>query len=429
MSTARFGKRPRSHTIVLVANVLVAATLIVVGVAVVWANNKVGERLVVNIDGASPATPGATTPEGSPVEEWNLDTSGLRAENFLLTGSDNGACPDKGDGTAGGIGDRTSFGERSDTIMVLRVDPAVNDVAVLSFPRDLWVNIAGTTRQARINSAFDSKDPNRLIRTINDNFGVPIDHYVNVNLCAFKEIVDSVGGVRIPFSFRTKDEKVGFREVGPGCVELRGSQALAYVRSRTGYRYFDESKQKWLSDPTGDIGRINRQQDFLRRSMQRALDQGTTNPATANALLNVALNRVITDDRLTPRDLLSLAQAMRNLDTSGVNSYTVEWAMRRIGGESVLIPVIDTESMQAIFALFRGERSDATVSGEVGGDDGASAPPLTRTASIDISPLVHLLIDALVRTDVDRAATDTTLPIAPVQERLGVFPPNDPACR
>lgn len=423
---ARSALRPRSHVVVLVVNLVVASALIITGLLVLWANNKVGDRLVVNIDGG---TTSPTTPDGAPIEGWNYDTSSLRARNFLLTGSDNGACPDKGDGTAGGIGDRESFGERSDTIMVLRVDPTINDVAVLSFPRDLWVNIAGTTRQARINSAFDSKDPNRLIRTIDDNFGVPIDHYVNVNLCAFKEIVDSVGGVKIPFSYRTKDEKVGFREVGPGCVELRGSQALAYVRSRTGYRYYDEAKQKWLSDPTGDIGRINRQQDFLRRSMQRALDRGTTNPATANALLNVALNRVITDDRLTPRDLLSLAQAMRNLDTSGVSSYTVEWSMRRIGGESVLIPVTDTESMQAIFAVFRGEGDVARVSADAGADGDAFAPPSMRTASIDIVPLAHVLIDALTRPDADRSSTDTTLPTAPVQERLGVFPPNDPACR
>ena len=423
---ARTALRPRSHVVVLVVNLVVAGALIITGLLVLWANNKVGDRLVVNIDGG---TTSPTTPGGAPVEGWNYDTSSLRARNFLLTGSDNGACPDKGDGTAGGIGDRESFGERSDTIMVLRVDPTINDVAVLSFPRDLWVNIAGTTRQARINSAFDSKDPNRLIRTIDDNFGVPIDHYVNVNLCAFKEIVDSVGGVKIPFSYRTKDEKVGFREVGPGCIELRGSQALAYVRSRTGYRYYDEAKQKWLSDPTGDIGRINRQQDFLRRSMQRALDRGTTNPATANALLNVALNRVITDDRLTPRDLLGLAQAMRNLDTSGVSSYTVEWSMRRIGGESVLIPVTDTESMQAIFAVFRGEGDVARVSADAGADGDAFAPPSMRTASIDIVPLAHVLIDALTRPDADRSSTDTTLPTAPVQERLGVFPPNDPACR
>jgi len=411
MTESRTPPRPRSHVVVMVVNLFIATTLIVVGVLVVWANNKVGDRLVVNIDGG---TTSATTPDGAPAEDWAYDTSNLRAKNFLLTGSDNGACPDKGDGTSGGIGDRESFGERSDTIMVLRVDPAVNDVVVLSFPRDLWVKIAGTTREARINSAFDSKDPSRLIRTIADNFDVPIDHYVNVNLCAFKEIVDSVGGVKVPFAYRTKDERVGFREVGPGCVELRGSQALAYVRSRSGYRYFDEAKQQWLSDPTGDIGRITRQQDFLRRSMQRALDRGTTNPATANALLNVALARVITDDRLTPRDLLSLAQAMRKLNTSSVNSYTVEWSMRRIGGESVLMPITKSESMQAILALFRSQVAQ--------GDESAFAPSSMRTASLVILPFAQLMLDKLT-------STDTTVPPAPQQERLGVFPPDDATCR
>ena len=411
MTESRTPPRPRSHVVVMVVNLFIATTLIVVGVLVVWANNKVGGRLVVNIDGG---TTSATTPDGAPAEDWAYDTSNLRAKNFLLTGSDNGACPDKGDGTSGGIGDRESFGERSDTIMVLRVDPAVNDVVVLSFPRDLWVKIAGTTREARINSAFDSKDPSRLIRTIADNFDVPIDHYVNVNLCAFKEIVDSVGGVKVPFAYRTKDERVGFREVGPGCVELRGSQALAYVRSRSGYRYFDEAKQQWLSDPTGDIGRITRQQDFLRRSMQRALDRGTTNPATANALLNVALARVITDDRLTPRDLLSLAQAMRKLNTSSVNSYTVEWSMRRIGGESVLMPITKSESMQAILALFRSQVAQ--------GDESAFAPSSMRTASLVILPFAQLMLDILT-------STDTTVPPAPQQERLGVFPPDDATCR
>ena len=411
MTESRTPPRPRSHVVVMVVNLFIATTLIVVGVLVVWANNKVGDRLVVNIDGG---TTSATTPDGAPAEDWAYDTSNLRAKNFLLTGSDNGACPDKGDGTSGGIGDRESFGERSDTIMVLRVDPAVNDVVVLSFPRDLWVKIAGTTREARINSAFDSKDPSRLIRTIADNFDVPIDHYVNVNLCAFKEIVDSVGGVKVPFAYRTKDEQVGFREVGPGCVELRGSQALAYVRSRSGYRYFDEAKQQWLSDPTGDIGRITRQQDFLRRSMQRALDRGTTNPATANALLNVALARVITDDRLTPRDLLSLAQAMRKLNTSSVNSYTVEWSMRRIGGESVLMPITKSESMQAILALFRSQVAQ--------GDESAFAPSSMRTASLVILPFAQLMLDKLT-------STDTTVPPAPQQERLGVFPPDAATCR
>jgi LCP family protein required for cell wall assembly len=408
--------------VVLVVNVLLSFVLIVAGLLVVWANNKVGDRLVVSINGAT--TDSASNSGDASADEQNSDPNALNAKNFLLTGSDNGACPDAGDGTAGGIGDRGSFGERSDTIMILRVDPTVNDVAVLSFPRDLWVSISGTTRQARINSAFDAKDPSRLIRTINDNFGVPVDHYVNVNLCAFKEIVDSVGGVKIPFDYRTKDDKVGLREVGPGCVELRGSQALAYVRSRSGYKYFDETKQKWASDPTGDIGRINRQQDFLRRSMQRALDRASTNPATANALLNVALQRVITDDRITPRDLLTLAQAMRNLDTTGVKSYTIEWSMRRIGGESVLMPIIDTDSMQQILKVFRGE----AVVNRADGDE--SAGPLSivdGTAFIGTAHIASTLLSVLAADD---DTTTTTMPaVSPKQKRLGVFPPDDPSCR
>jgi LCP family protein required for cell wall assembly len=411
--------RPRSHVVVLAVNIVIAVALIVTGLAVVWANNKVGDRLVVNIDTAADAP--ANPSDDASSNEPSIETSNLRPKNFLLTGSDNGACP-SGDGTAGGIGDRTAFGERSDTIMLLRVDPTINDVAVLSFPRDLWVKIAGTTRQARINSAFDVKDPSRLIRTIDDNFGVPVDHYVNVNLCAFKEIVDSVDGVKIPFAHRTKDDRVGFREVGPGCVQLRGGQALAYVRSRSGYRYFDDAKQKWVGDPTGDIGRITRQQDFLRRSMQRALDRGTTNPATANALLNVALDRVVTDDQLTPRDLLTLAQAMRNLNTRGVNSYTIEWSARRIGSESVLIPIVDSESMKSILAIFRGETPTT-------GDENASgvhAENIDGTASAIIVPLASTLIDLLVSAD-DASPATTVAP--PQQKRLGVFPPDDPTCR
>ena len=247
---------------------------------------------------------------------------------------------------------------------------------------------------------------------------------MNVNLCAFKEIVDSVGGVKIPFEYRTKDDRVGFREVGPGCVELRGSQALAYVRSRSGYKYFDETKQKWVGDPTGDIGRINRQQDFLRRSMQRALDRASTNPATANALLNVALERVITDDRITPRDLLTLAQAMRNLDTTGVKSYTIEWSMRRIGGESVLMPVTDTESMKQILSVFRGE---AVVERAAGDESTSPAALLDRTAFVGTTQIAAALL-AIIAAEDD--STSTTVPsVSPKQQRLGVFPPNDPSCR
>jgi LCP family protein required for cell wall assembly len=392
--------RPRRHAIVLIVNLVIAAALIVTGSLVLYANGKVSSRLVVNLEaGAAPAADGtAAQPTDS------------RPRNFLLTGSDGGACVDPGDTTAGGIGDRTTLGERSDTIMILRVDPATTNVALLSFPRDLWVNIAGTNRQSRINSAFRADDPDRLVRTIYDNFAIPVDHYVNVNFCAFKRIVDAVGGVQVPFEYATRDEKTGFRIPGPGCYALDGSQALAYVRSRSGYRYFDTNRQQWLADPTGDIGRIGRQQDFLRRSMQRALDRGRTNPAVATQLLNAALDNVITDDKLTPRDLLDLANAMRNVNPAGSASYTIEWTPRRIGDQSVLLPVTDSDSMRAILELFRGGSDDVRVPG------GAVAVPLA---------LVHRIggvVNALLGVD------DGGTPL-PVQERIGIVPPDDPTCR
>jgi hypothetical protein len=165
--------------------------------------------------------------------------------------------------------------------------------------------------------------------------------------------------------------------------------------------------------------------------MQRALDRASTNPATANALLNVALQRVITDDRITPRDLLTLAQAMRSLDTTGVKSYTIEWSMRRIGGESVLMPIIDSDSMQQILKVFRGE---AVVARAAGDESAASLPgaaavgdALSGTAFIGTMRIATGLLTVLAAND---DTTTTTVPsVSPKQKRLGVFPPDDPSCR
>ena len=175
--------RPKLHYVILVFNIFVITSLVASAAGLLWLNGLINQRLVVTLD--KPNNSGQfdeTSPVGS---AWDLDTEGLDAQNFLLTGSDNGACSDSSSPTSGGIGDRTSSGERSDTIMIIRIDPSTKRAAILSFPRDLWVDIAGTTRQNRINSAFQSTDPNRLVATIKQNFDVPVDHYVNINFCAF----------------------------------------------------------------------------------------------------------------------------------------------------------------------------------------------------------------------------------------------------
>lgn len=394
--------RPKLHYFILIFNIFIVLTLVTSALGLLWINGRINQRLVVTLDKLSAQK---SSEDNSPLgSEWDLNTENLDANNFLLTGSDNGACTSPNSATSGGIGDRTSFGERSDTIMIIRIDPSSKQAAILSFPRDLWVDIAGTTRQNRINSAFQSTDPNRLVATIRENFEIPIDHYVNINFCAFKEIVTAVDGVKVPFAYPTRDRKTGFSVITPGCINFDGDTALAYVRSRSGYRFFDPTSQQWLDDPTGDLGRIKRQQDFLRRSMQRALDKGSNSLSVANNLLNAALKNVITDDELTPRGMLTLAQAMRDLNTQSIATYTIDSNPKRIGEMSVLIPSLKTDEMKKVLGIFQG-----------------------RAAIVAENATMRTNNDLNVQMTAFRIGSTSVSAIARTAD--GVVPPNDPACR
>ena len=110
------------------------------------------------------------------------------AENYLLVGSDTrqGIDPDSED--FGVIGDASDVGgRRSDTIMVLRQEHN-GGAALMSLPRDLWVEIAGTGRSGRINSAYN-EGPERLAATVTQALGIPVHHYVEVDFVGFKDII------------------------------------------------------------------------------------------------------------------------------------------------------------------------------------------------------------------------------------------------
>ncbi|MEY3806289.1 MAG: hypothetical protein RIR69_1101, partial [Actinomycetota bacterium] len=295
----------------VIFNIVLAIVTMVAGGGLVYANWKLGNRQVVSID------PVAQNNEG-----LNLPPGDLSAKNFLVTGSDNAACVDPTSRFAGAFGDRTSFGERSDSIMVVRVNPTDNQAAILSFPRDMWVKLFANGRKGRINKSFEKRNPNQLIRVIKDNFGISIDHYVNVDFCAFSDIVDAVGGVRVPFLYRSRDTKTGFRILKPNvCYTFEGDHALAYLRSRR-YSWYDPNVGNWQQDGTSDWGRINRQQDFLKRMIRKSLDKARTDPRVATGILNATLKNVITDDRLTPLTVLQLGQAMKDFNTETMGNYT-----------------------------------------------------------------------------------------------------------
>ncbi|MFK8024284.1 MAG: LCP family protein [Ilumatobacter sp.] len=296
---------------------------------------------------APPTAPDDTV---APVETFPLAEPAAR--NILITGADNNACIDPDSPFAGSFGDRTDAGERSDTIMMWRVTPATNQVAVLSFPRDLWVPIAGRSGKSRINAAYERDNPQRLIDTIRQYFDIDTDHFVQVDFCAFKELVDSVGGVAVPFDTPVRDPNTGLNVPEPGCFTFSGEHALAYVRSRK-IQFLDEDGE-WSTDGTSDLGRISRQQDFIRRVADELLANAFS-PSVVSALLDVSREYIVTDDGLTPDKILELAGVLQNTNPATITTYQIQARNTVIQGNAVLEPLLGGNNMQAVLALFRGE--------------------------------------------------------------------------
>jgi len=355
---------------------------------------------------AEPA-PETTTPPTFPPAEPG-------AQNFLITGADNNSCVDPASPQAGAFGDRSSLGERSDTIMMWRVNPATSQVAVLSFPRDLWVTIAGRSSQQRINDAYERDNPQQLIDTIYQNFFIPTDHFVQVDFCAFKTLVDAVGGITVPFATPVSDPSTGLYVPEAGCFTFNGDHALAYVRSRhLEYQTLDGA---WQTDGTSDLGRISRQQDFLRRTVSRLLDEGAFDPAVASALIKTLTQYVVTDPDLTTRKMLQLAGVMSKVDPAAITTYQIESRPTKIQGNSVLIPEVEGDNMQAILAVFRGE---ATL-----GD----APDQVFEATT-VAPIDDTTTTVADDTDVTDPSTGSTLPsVVADQNSKGIYPDPNVTC-
>jgi len=346
---ARFKRRHTpAQKLIVVVNCLLAVACFAGGTALV-----LGERLVSSQQKSAPVVnlAKAEAMHLGPAEAF--PEADAKAMNFLITGADNNACIAADSPFAGAFGDRSSTGQRSDTIMIMRVDPATSQAAVLSFPRDLWVPIHGTDTENRINSAYVRNKPNTLIRTIYDNFGIGIDHFIQVDFCAFKTLVDAVGGVAIPFEYPTRDTHTGLSVPAPGCFNLSGDHALAYVRSRH-YEYLSPKTGKWVEDGFADLGRISRQQDFLRRVVAKALATGVYTPSIARGLIRTAQQYVVTDPDLTLQKMLEFAGVIKALDQGNLRTYQIEVKSETRGANLVLIPRMTSGNMQAVISVFRG---------------------------------------------------------------------------
>lgn len=269
--------------------------------------------------------------------------------NFLLVGTDSREGLDPTDPDAGGfLGDTEC--NCTDTIMVLRVDPEKHEAYILSFPRDLYLPISGTDRTARINTAH-AQGEQVLIDTIQDNFEIPINHYVEIDFVGFEKLVDAVGGVPLWFDAPVRDRNTGLDIPEAECQVLNGEQARKFVRSR--YLEYQNEDGDWVPDGTADLGRITRQQVFVRRAVAKAVGEGLSNPVTLDDLVSAGVANVTLDDVLSAGDLLSIGRAFAEFDSDELVGYSIpSEPLTTSAGAEVELPLM--RQAQTALNVFRG---------------------------------------------------------------------------
>ena len=239
----------------------------------------------------------------------------MPAENYLLVGSDSREGVDANDPNAAAIGTaEDAVGRRSDTIMVLRRERN-GGASLLSLPRDLWVPIAGTNHSSKINSAYN-EGPERLAATVTQALGIPINHYVEINFQGFTRLVDEIGGVQVCTYVQAQDTHSGL-SLQPGCQILDGSQALAYARSR---HYQEWKDGEWQEDGRADLGRIERQQLFIRTAVKALLQKVESDPFAIGDLIGAATAAISIDENLDP---VRAADALREAAEQGLQTYSL----------------------------------------------------------------------------------------------------------
>ena len=237
-------------------------------------------------------------------DPWDFDT---RPRNVLILGSDSRAGLSAKEQAAFGS-EETVGGQRSDTIILLSIDPRREQAVVVHFPRDLRVEIPGHGED-KINAAYEYGGPNLTIRTVKEFTGLPVHNYMEIDLAGFEQLVDSLGGVRICVDRPMVDELAGLHIPKAGCYEMDGPAALAFVRAR-----------HVEGDLIPDFSRIARQQQFMRATFNKLL---SFDNLLNDQVIEEAVGSVRTDSSLTPADLLDLGQRLRALaqqDPSGSES-------------------------------------------------------------------------------------------------------------
>ncbi len=299
-------------------NVVVAMVLVASGAGYGYVRYQLSRLHRVSIPTLQTSGAGAGT--GSSQGATSHPAPPVGAFNVLLVGED----------AQGG-------GQRADTMIVARVDPGTGRAALLSIPYDYFAPIVGGGGPNKISDAL-AHGPADMVATVEQDLGIRIQHYVQINFQGVASMVNALGGVRLRFPYPSRDSMSGLSVPRAGCVTLHGTQALALVRSRF-FSYYEGGY--WQYDGSGAFGRIKRQQAFLRATVQRVKASLLGNPLQLNRFVSTAVKDVTVDKGLGVGTLLQLAAAFRGLGSGTLATFTLPTQIVNNDGQygDVLYPV------------------------------------------------------------------------------------------
>jgi LCP family protein required for cell wall assembly len=351
---------------------IAAAVMVIAGVAVGGSQLRRPKQTDPLIQVAPlPAATTSVSPEPTAIEPAAAVGP---AENYLLVGTDGRSGIDVNDSDVGSITTGTSgaTGSRSDAMLVLRFDPKSQQGMLVSLPRDLQVTIADSGQLGKLNSAIDRDDHTvgvtNLIRTV-QNFGIPINHYIEIDMNGFKNLVDAMGGIRLRFNYPIRDLHTGLDIPKAQCITLDGVQARQYARARY-LEYFAQGS--WHEDGSSDFGRMARQQDLLKRSIDQTLARIAADATSLSRLIDAAAATLQVDSET---DLRKLATTFRAVATGSI--------------QSSMLPMAPTSADPLIFDPNKGAPLLAILQGREAIDlQPSTEPVITDAPTVFEKPLV-----------------------------------------
>jgi LCP family protein required for cell wall assembly len=285
---------------------------------------------IVTDPGTDLTPPGFYAGGGGPAPQGPAsEADGLQPENILLIGNETrqGLTPQQQAQFGSSL---TYSGTLADIMMVLHLDPANRTASVLSIPRDLFAPMpAGSPVGAyqKMDAALNdgAQGPDNLVNAVQEDLGIPINHFVELNFNGFINSVNALGGINVYFPDPVFDADSLLYISTAGCHHLNGFYALTLVRAR--HLQYDppgdtEPRQYWPYDPESDLARIVRTHTFIKIVADTAKAKGKTDPLTAASFLSAVVKQMTVDSGLK-NQLLSLVLHYRNINVAAMPETTL----------------------------------------------------------------------------------------------------------